>query len=228
MNEIVSGCITAINLILTRDPSVMEITLLTLQVTLTAVLIATCISIPFGSYITFREFPGKKYLIGVIQTLYALPTVIIGLFCFLLLSKAGPLGFLGWLFTPNGMMLGQTLLILPIMTGLTISALQAIPKPITDTIAVLGSTSRQFLFSHLREARFAIMAAVIVGFSRAISEVGAAIMIGGNIRGHTRILTTSISLNTSMGDIDMSLALGFILLGIALIVNIAMGLVQQR
>jgi tungstate transport system permease protein len=228
MNEIVNGCITAIHLILARDPAVMEITLLTLQITLTAVLIATCISIPLGSFIAFREFSGKKYLIGFIQTLYALPTVIIGLLCFLLLSKAGPLGFLGWLFTPTGMILGQTMLILPIMTGLTISALQSIPKPITDTIAVLGATRRQFLFSHLREARFAIMAAVIVGFSRAISEVGAATMIGGNIRGHTRILTTSISLNTSMGDIDMSLALGFILLGLALIVNIAMGLVQQR
>jgi len=228
MNEIVNGCITALNLILSRDPAVMQITQLTLQVTLTAVLIATCISIPLGSFIAFHEFPGKKHLIGFIQTLYALPTVIIGLLCFLLLSKAGPLGFLGWLFTPNGMILGQTVLVLPIMTGLTISALQAIPKPITDTITVLGATRKQFLLSHLREARFSIMAGVIVGFSRAISEVGAATMIGGNIRGHTRVLTTSISLNTSMGDIDMSLALGFILLGIALIMNIAMGLVQQR
>ena len=228
MNEIVSGSITAAHLILTRDPAVMEITLLALQVTLTAILIATCIAIPLGSVISFKDFYGKKYLIGIIQTLYALPTVIIGLFCFLLLSKAGPLGFLGWLFTPTGMILGQTLLVIPIMIGLTISALQAIPKQITDIIRGLGSTKRQFLLSHLREARFAIMAAIIVGFSRAISEVGAAIMIGGNIRGHTRILTTSISLNTSMGDIDMSLALGFILLGIAILVNIAMGLVQQR
>jgi tungstate transport system permease protein len=228
MNEIISGSITAVHLILTRDPAVMEITLLTLQVTLTAVILATCIAIPLGSAISFKNFYGKKYLIGIIQTLYALPTVIIGLFCFLLLSKAGPLGFLGWLFTPTGMILGQTLLVIPIMIGLTISALQAIPKQITDIITGLGSTKRQFLLSHLREARFAIMAAIIVGFSRAISEVGAAIMIGGNIRGHTRILTTSISLNTSMGDIDMSLALGFILLGIAILVNIAMGLVQQR
>jgi len=228
MNEIVSGCITAINLILARDPTVMAITILTLQITLTAVLIATCISLPLGSIIAFRKFRGKKYLIGFIQTLYALPTVIIGLLCFLLLSKAGPLGFLGWLFTPTGMVMGQVLLVLPIMTGLTISALQSIPKPITDTITVLGATRRQFLFSHLREARFAIMAAVIVGFSRAIAEVGAATMIGGNIRGHTRVLTTSISLHTSMGDIEMALALGIILLGLALIVNIAMGMVQQR
>ncbi|HOJ95290.1 MAG TPA: ABC transporter permease [Methanospirillum sp.] len=228
MNDLLTGFQMALNLILAADPEVLTITLTTLRITFTSVLIGTLISIPLGAAITFREFRGKKTLISIIQTLYALPTVIVGLLCYMVLSRSGPLGDLKWLFTPNGMIFGQTILIIPIMAGLTIAALQAIDPIITDTIRSLGATRLQFLKSHLREARFAIMAAIIVGFSRAISEVGTAIMIGGNIKGHTRVLTTAISLQTSMGNFNLSLALGIILLAIALIINLIMGFVQNR
>lgn len=228
MIDPISGFFTAINLITTQNPDVMEITFKTLQITFSSVLISTVIALPLGTAITFREFIGKKTLISVIQTLYALPTVIVGLLCFMFLSRSGPLGYLGFLFTPSGMIFGQTILVIPIMTGLTIAALQGVSPTLTDTIRSLGATRFQFLMSHLREARFVIMAAVVIGFSRAISEVGAAIMIGGNIKGHTRVLTTAISLQTSMGDFELALALGIILLGIALVINLIMGYLQQR
>ena len=228
MNDLLTGIQTAIGLILVADPEVLNITFRTLQITFSSVLLSTIIAIPLGSAITFRNFHGKKTLISLIQTLYALPTVIVGLLFYMLLSRSGPLGELRWLFTPNGMIFGQTILIIPIMTGLSIAALQAIDPVITDTIRSLGASRLQFLRSHLREARFAIMAAIIVGFSRAISEVGTAIMIGGNIKGHTRVLTTAISLQTSMGNFNLSLALGIILLAIALVINLFMGIVQNR
>jgi tungstate transport system permease protein len=228
MIDLVAAFFTAISLITTFNPDVWEITYRTLQVTFTSVIISTIIAIPIGTLITFHEFIGKKTLINLIQTLYALPTVIVGLLCFMLLSRSGPLGFLGYLFTPNGMIFGQTILVIPLMIGLTIAALQGVSPTLTDTIRTLGATRMQFLISHVREARFVIMAAVVIGFSRAISEVGAAIMIGGNIKGHTRVLTTAISLQTSMGNFELSLALGIILLGIALIINMFMGVLQQR
>ncbi len=228
MNDLISAIYTAFHLLTTLNPDVIDITTRTLEITFTSVLISTLIALPLGTVINFSEFRGKKTLISLIQTLYALPTVIVGLVCYMLLSRTGPLGFLGLLFTPGGMIFGQTLLIIPIMTGLTIGALQGINPTLTDTIRSLGATRSQFLTSHLREARFVIMAAVVIGFSRAISEVGAAIMIGGNIKGHTRVLTTAISLQTSMGNFELSLALGIILLGIALIINMIMGYLQQR
>ena len=215
MNDLISAIYTAFHLLTTLNPDVIDITTRTLEITFTSVLISTLIALPLGTVINFSEFRGKKTLISLIQTLYALPTVIVGLVCYMLLSRTGPLGFLGLLFTP-------------IMTGLTIGALQGINPTLTDTIRSLGATRSQFLTSHLREARFVIMAAVVIGFSRAISEVGAAIMIGGNIKGHTRVLTTAISLQTSMGNFELSLALGIILLGIALIINMIMGYLQQR
>lgn len=228
MINLISAFFTAINLIITLDPDVMEITFKTLQITFSSVLISTIIALPLGTAINFSEFRGKKTLISLIQTLYALPTVIVGLVCFMLLSRSGPLGYLGLLFTPGGMIFGQVFLVIPIMTGLTIAALQGVNPTLSDTIRSLGATKVQFLMSHLRETRFMIMAAVVIGFSRALSEVGAAIMIGGNIKGHTRVLTTAISLQTSMGNFELSLALGMILLGIALVINLIMGFLQQR
>lgn len=227
MNEIVAAFITAVKLIVTLDPEVVDITLRTLRISLSALLIGSLLFIPLGSVIHFREFRGKRGLINLIQTLYALPTVVVGLLVFLLLSRSGPLGFLGLFFTPTGMVIGQVLLIAPIMVGLTISALSGVGKNIRDTIISLGATERQAIMANLKEARFAISAAVITGFGRVISEVGAALMIGGNIRGYTRVLTTTIALETSMGNIELSLALGMILIALALIINIGLNWVQQ-
>ncbi|MBR1368051.1 ABC transporter permease [Methanocalculus chunghsingensis] len=228
MNEIISGFLTALHLIITLDPGVIEISIRSILISLSSTLIGALIAVPIGATITFSEFTGKRFLVNIIQTLYALPTVLVGLFVFLLISRAGPLGFMRLLFTPEGMVIAQTVLILPILVGLTISALKGLDTTILDTLRSLGATKIQFLRSVVKEARYAIMAAVVLGFGRAISEVGAAIMIGGNIRGHTRVLTTAISLETSMGNLAVSIALGIILLMIALVINLLLAVVQNR
>jgi len=164
----------------------------------------------------------------VIQTLYSLPTVVVGLFVFVLFSRAGPLGDLGLMFTPTVMVIGQVFLITPLMLGLVISALSGVDKAVSETAISLGASRLQMGLITLREAKYAVLTAVIMGFGRALSEVGLAMMAGGNIRGFTRTLTTAISLETSKGDIELSLALGIILLLIALAVNIALNRLQHR
>ncbi|MDH7592809.1 MAG: ABC transporter permease [Methanomicrobiales archaeon] len=227
MNEIVEGFIEAIRLIVTLDPEVLEITVRSLVISLIATVLSAAVSIPLGSLLYLREFPGKGAVIGVIQTLYSLPTVIAGLFIFLLLSNAGPFGFLRLLFTPAGMVIAQTVLILPITTGLTIAALSGIGREVRDTLLSLGATEYQSILAILGEARFAICSALLLGFGRAISEVGAAMIVGGNIRGQTRILTTAISLETSIGNFSLSIALGIILLLLALGVNLSLALLGR-
>ncbi|BBL69010.1 ABC transporter permease [Methanoculleus chikugoensis] len=233
MYEIVEGFLEAIRLIVTLDPDVMAIAARSIVISLTATIIASLIAVPLGAAINFGTFPGRKSLINLIQTLYSLPTVIVGLLIFLLISRVGPFGFMRLLFTPTAMIIAQTVLILPIMTGLTISALSGVDPVIRDTLRSLGATRLQFLVNILKEARFAILATVAVGFGRAISEVGAAILVGGNIAASsfassTRVLTTAISLETSMGNISQSIALGLVLLAIALGVNLAITTVQHR
>jgi tungstate transport system permease protein len=233
MYEIIEGFLEAIRLIVTLDPDVMAIAARSITISLTATIIATLFAVPLGAAINFGTFPGKKSLINLIQTLYSLPTVIVGLLIFLLISRVGPFGFLRLLFTPTAMVIAQTVLVLPIMTGLTISALSGVDPVIRDTLYSLGATRLQFLINIMKEARFAILAAVAVGFGRAISEVGAAILVGGNIMASsfassTRVLTTAISLETSMGNISQSIALGIVLLVIALGVNLAIARVQHR
>jgi tungstate transport system permease protein len=225
LNEIADGIVQAINLIVTLNPELIEITIRSLYISLGATLIAAIIAIPVGGLIHFREFAGKRVVITIIQTLYSLPTVVVGLLIYLMISKGGPLGMLGLLFTPGGMILGQTVLILPIMIGFVITALSGTDNTLHDTLISLGATELQCILQIIREARYAILGAVILGFGRAISEVGVAMMIGGNIRGHTRVLTTSIALETGMGDFALSIALGIILLAIALVVVLFMNLV---
>ncbi|WAI01386.1 ABC transporter permease [Methanogenium organophilum] len=227
MNEIIDGFITAVILIVTLDPEVYEIAFRSIYITLTATIIASVISIPIAMYLAFHDFRGKMSLVNLIHTLYALPTVLIGLLVFLLLSRKGPLGFFGLLFTPGAMIIGQVILIIPILVGLTYSALTSLDPVVKDTIISLGADYLQFVMSILREVRFVIYAAIAMAFGRAISEVGAAIIIGGNIKGSTRVLTTAISLETSMGNIEFSMALGIILLFIALIVNFVMTAIRR-
>lgn len=233
MYEIIEGFLEALRLIITLDPDVMAISLRSIIVSFTATIFASLIAVPLGGVIYFGSFPGKKSLINLIQTLYSLPTVIVGLLIFLLLSRVGPFGFLRLLFTPTAMIIAQTVLILPIMIGLTISALSGVDPIIRDTLRSLGATRFQFLANTMKEAKFAILAAVALGFGRAISEVGAAILVGGNIMASsfsssTRVLTTATSLETSMGNISQSIALGIVLLAIALVVNFVITTVQHR
>jgi len=228
VNEIIDGIIQAIYLIVTLNPEVISITLLTLEVSLASTLFASLIGITLGNLIHFNRFKGKKSVVNIIQTLYSIPTVLVGLLLFMLISRSGPLGFLGILFTPTGMIVGQTLLILPIITGLTISSLRGVGIEINDLSISLGASKFQMMQTVMREAKYAIFAAIILGFGRAISEVGVAMMIGGNIRGFTRVITTTMSLETQRGNISLSIALGIILLTIALIINILLNYFQER
>jgi len=226
--EIWHGLTKAIALIVSLDPEVMEIAARSLRISLTSALLASLICVPLASLIHFHRFRGKRILINLIQTFFSIPTVAIGLFVFILFSRAGPLGGLNLLFTPTVMVLGQMILITPILLGLTISAVSGVDKAILDTARSLGASGFQTAIVVLREARFAVMAAIIMGFGRAISEVGIALMVGGNIRGFTRVITTAISLETSKGDLELSIALGIILISIALIINIILNQIQQR
>jgi len=228
LTEIWHGLTKAIELIISLDPEVMEIAGRSLRISATSTILASLFCLPLGSLIHFRRFRGKRLLISLIQTFYSVPTVVVGLFVFVLLSRAGPLGGLGLLFTPTAMVIGQMILITPILLGLTISALSGIDKAIPDTAMSLGASGFQTALAVLREARFAAMAAVIMGFGRAISEVGLALMVGGNIRGATRIITTTISLETSKGELELAIALGIILIFIALVINILFNRLQQR
>ncbi|HEY82523.1 MAG TPA: ABC transporter permease subunit [Dehalococcoidia bacterium] len=206
----------------------MEIAGRSLRISLTSAFLASLLCIPLASLIHFHQFRGKRILISLIQTFFSLPTVAVGLFVFVLFSRAGPLGGLGLMFTPVVMVLGQMLLITPILLGLTIAALSGVDQMVLDTARSLGASGFQMALAVLREARFAVMAAVIMGFGRAISELGIAIMVGGNIRGFTRVITTAISLETSKGDLELSIALGIILIAIALVINIILNRIQQR
>ncbi len=228
MSVIWEGLVKAVQLIVSFDPEVMGITGLSLRISVTATLLAAVICLPLGSVIHFNRFAGKRILLNLIQTFYSIPTVVVGLFVFVLFSRAGPLGDLGLLFTPTVMIIGQMILITPVLLGLTISALSGVDKAIPDTARSLGASGFQTMAVVLREARFAVMAAILLAFGRAISEVGLALMVGGNILGVTRVLTTAISLETSKGDFGLAFALGIILILIALIINIVLNRIQQR
>jgi tungstate transport system permease protein len=227
MSDIVSGITQAINLIVTLNPEVMQIAALSLYISLSATLIAALIAIPIGGFIHFHEFAGKRGLIALIQTLYSVPTVVVGLLIYLLISRSGPLGFFGLLFTPEGMIFGQTILVIPIMMGLVVAALSGIDRNVSDTLISLGATGFQSIIEIVKEARYAILSAVVLGFGRAISEVGVAMMIGGNIDNQTRVLTTAIALQTGMGNFGFSIALGIILLVIALVVVVVLNLITS-
>ncbi len=228
MRELADALAEALRLIVTLDPEVVEITGRSLILSVSSCSIAALLCLPAGSVIHFREFPGKRYLVILIQTMFSLPTVVIGLLVFVLFSNAGLLGPLGLLFTPAVIVIGQAILVTPIMLGLTLSALSGADRNVSETARALGADRTQIMVLTLREARFAIMTAVVLTFGRAISEIGISLIVGGNIRGFTRTLTTAISLETSKGNIELSLALGLILVLIALVVNLSLNRLQQK
>ena len=228
MEELWQGLVRAVQLVVSLDPDVVEITRRSLAISVTSCSIAALISLPLGSLIHFTRFSGKRTLISVIQTLFSVPTVVIGLWVFVLFSRAGPLGELDLIFTPVVMVIGQVILITPLMLGLIISALSGVDRAVSETAISLGASRFQAAVVTLKEARYAVLTGVIMGFGRAISEIGLALMVGGNIKGFTRTLTTAISLETSKGDIELSIALGIILLLIALGINITLNRLQHR
>lgn len=228
MTELWSAFLKALELIYTFDPEVMQIAGRSLGIGLSSTVIGSVICIPLAGLIHFNQFWGKRFLVSLIQTFYSIPTVVVGLFVFVMFSNAGPLGGLGILFTPSAIVVGQVILISPILLGLIISAFKSVDQTILDTARSLGASGWQVAGLVIKEARFSVMAAVIMGFGRAISEVGISLMVGGNIRGFTRVITTAISLEAGKGDIELALALGMILIIIALVVNIIMNRIQQK
>jgi len=226
--EIWNGLVKAIELIVTLDGEVLQIAGRSFGLATFSTLLASLICLPLASLIHFNNFPGKRTLLNLIQTFYSIPTVVIGLFVFVFFRRIGPFGELGLLFTPATIVIGQMILITPILLGLTISAVSGVSRDVIDTAKSLGASDFQTILLILREARFAVIAALIMAFGRAISEVGISLMVGGNIRGFTRVITTAISLETSRGDIELAFALGLILISIALLINIILNRIQQR
>ena len=220
MEYLWEGIQEAIRLIISADNEVCRTVLLSLRISLTATLLASILGIPVGFLIGTREFFLKRPVITFFNTLLSLPTVVVGLFLYSLLSKRGPLGLLDLLFTPSAMVLGQFILAIPIIVALTISAIQALDPRVTWTAMTLGAGPVRTAMAVLSEARFTLTGAVIAGFGRVIAEVGAAMMVGGNIKGYTRIMTTAIALETAKGEFAFALSLGFILLIVAFSVNI--------
>ena len=228
MSELWNSFTQAIELIVSLDAEVFEVAGRSLAISLTSTALASLVCLPLASAIHFKRFPGKRLLISLIQTFYSVPTVVIGLLVFSLFSRAGPFGGLDILWTPAAMVIGQMVLITPILLGLTLTALAGVDPLIVDTARSLGAGRRQTAVVVLKEARFAVTAAIIMAFGRAISEVGIALIVGGNIVGVTRVLTTAISLEHSRGDIEFAIALGIILVIIALVVNIVFNRLQRR
>ncbi|MBW8010835.1 MAG: ABC transporter permease subunit [Chloroflexi bacterium] len=192
---------------------------MTLRVSGTALLLACLFGIPVGMILALENFPGKRLFQLLINTGMGMPPVVIGLIVFLLLSNEGPLGILNWLFTPSGMILAQTILAFPLAAGLTAAAVAAVPDDLTIQIRSLGATLGQERRTIIKQARRGILAAVLAALGRIISEVGAVMLVGGNIAGRTRVLSTAIVLETRQGVFDLALALGLVLLGIALLTN---------
>lgn len=193
-----------------------------------AIVIATLLGVPIGLWLGLNRFRGRQLLITLLNTLMALPTVVVGLLLFGLLSRQGPLGPMGLLFTPLAMIAGQMVLATPIVANLVLAAVTGADKRIINTALTLGASRLQAAAKLLSEIRFGIMAAVIVGFGRVIAEVGVAMMLGGNIRNSTRTMTTAIALETSKGEFAFGLALGIVLLSVALIANLFLNVLQQR
>ncbi len=228
MEYILGGMWKALGLIFSLDREIFSISLLSLKVSTIAIFLSSLAGVPLGFIIGSGQFWGKKGLTAIFNTLMALPTVVVGLLVYSLISRQGPLGPLELLFTPKAMVIGQFILATPIIVALTISATQAIDPRVKITAMTLGAGPLRTAVTVLSEAKFALMAAVVAGFGRVIGEVGCALMVGGNIRGYTRTMTTAISLETAKGEFAFGLALGFILLTVAFVVNILLHRLQSR
>ena len=207
---------------------VVQVTLLSLYVSGSATILGSLIGIPLGAAIGLKEFGGKGLLKTITYTMYGFPPVISGLFIYYVFSRAGPLGDFGILFTPTAMILAQTLLVIPLVAGITITSVTEVDRNIKNTVRSLGANDRQATFTVIKEAWVGVITAVMIGFGRAIAEVGAAYMVGGNIDGKTRVLTTAIMLETRMGHFEYAVGLGVVLLIVACGVFLFMRWLQER
>ena len=227
MDYIIDAILGAARLIWSLDREIFTIAFFSLRIAASATVLAMVVGVPLAYAMATRDFPGKRAVLTLFNTLMALPTVVVGLFCYSFLSRRGPLGFLDLLFTPSGMIIGDVILALPLIIALTIVAVNAVDPRARLTARALGATSRQTSWRVLLDARYALVAAVLNGFGRVLAEVGAATILGGNIRGYTRTLTTAIALETSKGEFAFAMALGLILLTLALLVNLLLRRLQE-
>ena len=228
MDLILEGIKKAFFLLITFDPEVMGITLLSLQVSGTATLISLFVGISVGTTVALSRFPGKRFAVSLINTGMTLPPVVVGLFVTIFLWRNGPLGFFEILYTPTAMIMAQAIIATPIVMGITLAAIQQLPQKLRLQILALGATRLQMVWILIKEAKLPLLAGVMAGFGGVISEVGASIMVGGNIKGYSRVLTTATVMETSRGNFDIAIALGIILLLLAYFINLILTQIQQR
>jgi tungstate transport system permease protein len=228
MDLLIDSIYSALLLVASLDPEVVAVVSVSIKVSGTSTLLASLMGVPLGFFIAFESFPGKRMVIICLNTLLSLPTVVIGLFVYALISRRGILGPLDLLYTQKAMVIGQVILILPIVATFTISAISRIDERYRKTAMTLGANRWQTAFVIFREARFGIIAAVIAAFGRVISEVGISMMLGGNARGFTRTMTTAMALEYDKGQFTLAVALGIILLGLSFGINLLFHFFQGR
>ena len=228
MELIWEGIRNAVILLFTFNAEVIQITLLSLKVSGMATMISLLIGLPLGTWLALGRFWGRGFTLSLINTGMALPPVVVGLWVSIFLWRSGPLGDLGWMYTPTAMVIAQMIIAAPVVTGLTAASLQQLDPRLQLQLLGLGASRNQMVWALWREARLPLLAALMAGFGSVISEVGASMMVGGNIRFQTRVLTTATVLETSKGEFGMAIALGLILLLLAYLVNLALTWIQQR
>ncbi len=228
MDSIIQGFLGAFRLIISFDSQLLHIISLSLRVSGTALLVATCLGLPVGALLAQRRVPLRGLILSLLSTGMGLPPVVVGLFVTIFLWRNGPLGVLEILYTPTAIIIAQAIIATPIVMGISLAAMQHLPKKLRLQILALGATRLQMVWILINEARLPLLAAVMAGFGGVISEVGASIMVGGNIRGYSRVLTTATVMETSRGNFEIAIALGIILLLLAFCINFILTQIQQR
>ncbi|MDD4240119.1 MAG: ABC transporter permease [Smithellaceae bacterium] len=228
MELIVQGIVKAFELLLSFDPEVLGITWLSLKISGTATFISLFFGVSIGTAVALTTFPGKRLVISLINTGMGLPPVVVGLFVTIMIWRSGPLGFLEILYTPYAMIIAQAIIATPIVMGISLASIQNLPPNLRLQILALGASRMQMVWVLIKESKLPLLAAVMAGFGGVISEVGASIMVGGNIKGYSRVLTTATVMETGKGNFDIAIALGIILLILAFLVNLLLTHVQQR
>jgi len=228
LNVLVDGLLEALRLLVRGDPEVLGITFRTLQVSGVATCISVAIGIPSGTVLALTQFWGRGFVVSLVNFAMGLPPVVVGLATWLMLARYGPLGILGILYSPTAMIIAQTVIASPIVTGFTLAAIQSVNPKLRLQMLSLGANRLQYLWLLLREARLGILAAVIAGFGGVVSEVGASMMVGGNVRGYTRVLTTATVMEVSKGSFQLATALSIILLFLSFMIATGLSYLQQR
>lgn len=228
MDPIIDSFRKAFSLIFNLNAELLGIIFLSIKVSGFALLMAAVLGIPAGAFIGLKRFPLRSVAISLLNTFMGLPPVVVGLFVYLLLSRSGPLGFMGLLYTPSAMVIAQTILALPIVASLSNSAIVSVDPIVKQASVTLGATPSQVTMTIIKEARYGIMSGVIAALGRVMAEVGAILIVGGNIAGYTRVMTTTIALETDKGNFELAFALGLVLLFISLVINLLLHLIQKK